>query len=142
MWKLAFVLVAVLGGSAAASQEQTHRWKAVTITADTDLFGDVEVKASADAAGVVRSLVVTSKAGTITVPRPWLAKLPVVKLASIEIRTERGYGPQPWLYVVFHLASGANDTMHVSFRNGKLSDASTDIAAAKGTFKHSTIAAP
>jgi len=142
MWKLVFVLMAVLAGSAAASQEQIHRWKAVTVTADTDRFGDVEVKASADAAGVVRLLVVTSKAGTITVPKAWLAKLPAVKLASIEIRTERGYETQPWLYVVFHLASGPNDTMHVSFRNGKLSDASTDVAAGKGTFKHSTIAAP
>ena len=139
---VALALLTILAGSALASQEQTHRWKTVTVVADTSLFGDVEVKTSADATGIVQSLDVTAKGATISVPKAWLAKLPAVKLASIEVRSERGYDPQPWLYVVFHLPSGANDVLHVSFQNGKLSGASTDIATSSTASKHTSIAAP
>lgn len=142
MSKLVFVLLLALAGSALASQEQIHRWKTVTVVADTDLFGDVEVKTSADASGVVQSLAVTAKGATITVPKAWLAKLPAVKLGSIEVRSERGYDPQPWLYVVFRLPSGANDVLHVSFQNGKLAGASTEIATSPTASKHTNIAAP
>lgn len=142
MWKLVLFVIVALAGSALASQEQIHRWKTVTLVADTDLFGDVEVKASADGTGIVQSLAVTAKGATITVPKAWLAKLPAVKLASLEVRSERGYDPQPWLYVVFHLPSGANDVLHVSFQNGKLTGASTDIATSPTASKHTSIATP
>jgi len=96
MWKLVLVVTVALVGTAIASQEQTHRWKTVTIVAETNLFGDVDVKTSADATGIVQALEVTAKGATITVPKAWLGKLPAVKLASIEVRSERGYDPQPW----------------------------------------------
>jgi hypothetical protein len=142
MSKLVAVFLVVLAGSALASQEQIHRWKTVTLVAETDLFGDVEVKASADASGNVQSLAVTAKRVTITVPKAWLAKLPAVTLGSIEVRSERGYDPQPWLYVVFHMPSGANDVLHVSFQNGKLAGASLDTATSASASKHTQIPAP
>ncbi|MBX3158674.1 MAG: hypothetical protein KF773_22085 [Deltaproteobacteria bacterium] len=139
---LSFLL---LTGTAAASQEQIHRWKTATIVAPTSLFGDVEVKAGADASGNVTSLAVTAQGTTITVPATWLATLPKVPLASLEVRTERGYDPQPILYVVFRTGpttvKGSID-LHVWFQGGKLTGASLNTYDGAGNSKFEQRKAP
>jgi len=47
------LLVVVFAGPAHASREQIHPWQAAKIAVSTNLFGDVEVHATADAKGTV-----------------------------------------------------------------------------------------
>jgi hypothetical protein len=150
--KLALALVAcLLAAPALASREQIHRWKAATITVSTDKFGDVEARATANDDGNVKTLALVIKGKTITVPEKWIAKLPAMPLASLEIRTEPGSlrsspGPaEPWLYLVFR--NGAKDAattvqLHLAFQKGKLDHASSTTFDGKGGSKNATIAAP
>lgn len=139
------LVVLALSGSALASEEQIHTWKAVKLTVATDLFGDVAVSATADAKGSVTTVDVAIKGKTITIPAKWLATLPAMPLGSLEIRTERGYDPQPWLYVYFR--SGPTNVagsvaVHLAIQGGKLKDASLDTYDGKGGSKHETRKAP
>ncbi|HEU0037591.1 MAG TPA: hypothetical protein VFQ53_43570 [Kofleriaceae bacterium] len=132
MLRIALVVLALFAVPAHASEEQIHHWKTATLSADTDLFGTVEVKATADAGGNVKTLAVTAKGKTIVVPEAWLKTLPSLPLASIQIRTERGYDPQPWLYVFFQTPSTPQIQTHISFQGGKLVQASITKLNAKG----------
>ena len=141
LMRLAALIVLALASSGHASQEQIHNWKAVNIVADTSLFGDVEVKATADAKGNVQSLVVTSNGRTIAIPTSWLRTLPAMRLGSLEVRTEVGYDPKPWLYVVFHVG-WTQDLVHIAFQNGKLAHAGLTTVDAKGDKKYEQRKAP
>jgi hypothetical protein len=139
------VLLTLLGGPAIASQEQIHPWKTVSISAATKLFGDVEMKATGDTAGNLKTLDVVIKGKTLTVPAKWIATLPAMPLSSLEIRTERGYDPEPWLYAYFQNgADGAKGTieLHISFQGGKLKDAATNTHDGKGNAKFETKKGP
>ena len=139
------LLVVAFAGSAVASQEQTHTWKSANVSVSTTLFGDVEVHATADASGTVKTVEVVVKGKTIAVPPKWIATLPAMPLSSLEIRTERGYDPQPWLYVYFR--SGPVDAkgtvaLHLAFQGGVMKDASVDTYDGKGNSKHEDRKAP
>ena len=143
---LACVACLLLALPSAASEEEIHAWSAATIVAPTSLFGEVEVRAKADAAsGALRELSVKLRGQTIVVPPTWLATLPQLPLSSLQVRSERGYDPEPWLYVWFRTApptvAGAV-TVHLAFQGGKLRDASLDTHDGKGGSKHETRAAP
>jgi hypothetical protein len=142
MTRLVLVLLIAMGSAAHASEEEIHRWKSVTVVADTRLFGDVEVKATADAQGHVAALSVTARGKTIAVPARWLASLGALRLASLEVRSEVGYDPQPWLYVVFDRGVATRDRVHVAFQGGKLAHASITTVDARGNRKHEQRKAP
>ena len=135
----------LLVSPAFASQEQIHRWKSATVTATTDLFGDVEMTVTADDKGNLKTLVVKVKGKTIDVPAKWIATLPAVPIASLEIRTERGRGKEPWLYAFFR--TGSEDVkgtirLHVMFRGGKLEEALKQVTESATTSKSEFIKAP
>jgi len=136
--KLTASLLAVMAltSHAMASQEQIHKWKAATVVADTSLLGTVEVKATADSGGNVQTLAVTVKGTTITIPEKWLKTLPDLPLASIQVRSERGYDPTPWLYIYFESPSTPKVHTHIAIQNGKLARASITTVDANGTQKH------
>ena len=142
MLKLTLALLVALGSAAHASQEQIHSWKSATLVADTQLFGDVEVKATANAKGDVQALSVTVKGKPLALPPAWLATLPSLRLASLEVRTEVGYDPQPWLYLVFDSGIATRDRVHIAFQGGKLAHATVTTVDAKGNRKHETRKAP
>jgi hypothetical protein len=142
MRELALVLLIAMVSTAHASQEVIHSWKSVTVVADTRLVGDVEVKAAADAKGNVQALSVAVKGKTIAIPAKWLASLPPLRLASIEVRSEVGYDPQPWLYVVFDLGIATRDRVHIAIQGGKLVHATVTTVDAKGNLKHEQRKAP
>lgn len=133
------LIVLLLAAPAFASQEQTHVWKSATVAATTQLFGDVEMKATADASGNVKTLDIIVKGKTLAVPAKWLASLPAVPLASLEIRTERGWDKDPWLYAVFRTgprtAKGSIE-LHIAVQGGRLIDAAIDTADGAGGSKH------
>jgi hypothetical protein len=139
------LLILALAGPAIASQEQIHPWKSFSISASTQLFGDVEMKATGDAKGNLKTLDVVVKGKTITVPAKWLATLPAMPLSSLEIRTERGYDAEPYLYAYFRNgAKNAKGTveLHLAFYGGKLKDASTNTHDGKGSSQHERKPAP
>ena len=142
--KLIVSLLAVMAltSHAMASQEEIHNWKAATVVADTSLFGTVEVKATADSGGNVQTLSVTVKGTTITIPEKWLKTLPDLPLASIQVRSERGYDPTPWLYIYFESPSIPKVHTHIAIQNGKLARASITTVDANGTQKHEDRNAP
>ncbi len=142
MAKLVVALLLAMVSSSAASEEEIHRWTAVTVVADTRLFGDVEVKATADAKGNVATLTVTVKGKAVVIPAKWIATLPPLRLASLEVRSEVGYDPQPWLYVVFDRGIATRDRVHVAFQGGKLTHATVTTVDAKGNRKHDERKAP
>lgn len=139
---LLLLAIVALTSPAMASEEQIHNWKAATLAADTSLFGTVEVKATADSGGNLQSLAVTVKGKTITVPEKWLKTLPSLPLASIQVRSERGYDPTPWLYIYFETPSVPKVQTHIAIQNGKLVRASITTIDAKGTRKHEDRKAP
>ena len=142
MRKLVVVLLFASISPAHASQEEIHGWKSVTVVADTKLFGDVEVKATADAKGNVQALSIAVKGKSISIPAPWLASLPPLRLASLEVRSEVGYDPQPWLYVVFDRGIATRDRVHIAMQGGKLMHATLTTVDAKGNRKHEQRKAP
>lgn len=138
---LAALLVVVFAGSALASEEEIHHWRSATVSAPTQLFGDVEVKAAADPKGNLTSLEVVAKAKTTSVPAKFLATLPPLPLASLEIRSEVGYDKDPWLYIVFR--TGARTVpgsveVHIAMQGGKLVNASLETFDGKGSSKRVT----
>ena len=139
---LSLLAMMALTSAAMASQEQIHNWKAATLVADTSLFGTVEVKATADSGGNVQTLTVTMNGTAITIPETWLKTLPGLPLASIQVRSERGYGPTPWLYIYFESPRIPKVQTHIAIQNGKLVRASITTVDAKGTAKHEDRKAP
>jgi hypothetical protein len=141
----ALVLTLAFARAATASQEQIHRWKTATVVAPTDLFGDVEVKAGADATGHVTSLTMTVSGTAIAVPASWLGTLPKMPLASLEIRSEKGRTGTPVLYAVFKsgptTVAGSVD-VHIWFQGGKLAGASVTTYDGKGGSKWDQRKAP
>jgi hypothetical protein len=113
-----------------ASEEMIHPWKKVSLVADGggSGFGDVTVTAEGSigaAAMRVTSLAVKVQGKTITIPSKALQDLPGLQLHSLEVRSERGYDKDPWLYVVFKLwrpkrpASITSETVHFAIQGGK-----------------------
>jgi hypothetical protein len=144
MRKLAFLLTLALATPSLASQEQTHVWKSATVAATTQLFGDVAMKATADASGNLVTLDIVVKGKRISVPAKLISSLPAMPLASLEIRTERGYDKDPWLYAYF--LSGPTNVkgsvaVHIAVQGGKLMDASIDTYDGAGASKHVTVSA-
>jgi hypothetical protein len=142
MTRLVLALLIAMGSTAHASEEEIHRWKSVTVVADTRLFGDVEVKATANAQGHLQALSVPVKGQTIAVPAKWLAQRAPLRLASLEVRSEVGYDPQPWLYVVFDRGLATKDRVHIAFQGGKLAHAALTTVDAKGNRKYEQRKAP
>lgn len=135
------MVIAALAGTALASEEEIHGWKSATIAASTQLFGDVEVKATADAKGNVATVTVTAKGKTIVVPAKWLAGLGALPLSTLEIRSEVGYDPQPWLYVVFRTGPRTvkgSVEVHIALQGGKLVHATLNTFDGKGGSKFET----
>ncbi len=135
------LLILALAGPAIASQEEIHPWKSVTVAASTKRFGDVEMKATGDAAGNLKTLEVIVKGKRLTVPAKWLATFPAMPLSSLEIRTERGWDPEPWLYAYFRNGpASAKGTIevHIAFQGGKLKDANIATHDGTGNAKHDT----
>jgi hypothetical protein len=137
---VAFVLATLSG--ARASEEEIHHWRSATLTGDTSLFGAVEVRAAADSSGNVQTLEVTAKGVTVVIPPKWLNTLPSLPLASIQLRTERGYDPQPWLYVYFRTTSQPQVAVHIAIQDGKLRHASITTVDANGNRKDEQRKAP
>lgn len=148
MQRLAAVFLALglsLSHTASASQEQIHRWKTVMVVAPTDLFGDVEVNAGADASGNVNGLSVRIAGATIGVPATWLATLPKMPLSSLEIRSEKGMTGKPILYAVFRngpTTVAGSQTVHIWFQDGKLESALVMTYDGKGSSKWDQRKAP
>jgi hypothetical protein len=109
-------------------------------------FGQVEVVAKAGA-GKLASLTVTVGKRVIVVPASWLATLPAMELSGIEVRSERGYGPAPVLYVVLRgarttLGTDRERRVHLWFESGALTRATITTTDAKGTTRFEERKAP
>jgi hypothetical protein len=140
-----FLLVLATAGVAVASKERIHEWRSLELSAVTEHFGLVEVRASADAKGNVNTLRVSYGEASITVPEQWIDVLPDLPLSSVEIRSEPGDDSRPWLYLFFRKGlPGANKTVevHIAFRSGKLDSASTMTSDGKGGGQHKAFRAP
>jgi hypothetical protein len=142
MRKLALIVLIAMVSTAHASQEEIHHWKSVTVVAETRLFGDVEVKAAADAKGNIQALSVAVKGKTVAVPANWIGSLPPLRLASLEVRTEVGYDPQPWLYIVFDRGLATRERVHIAIQGGKLAHAMLTTVDARGNLKRELRKAP
>jgi hypothetical protein len=117
----------------------------VEVVAATDLFGDVAIKAVADATSNVTSLSATISGATIVVPAAWLATLPKVPLASLEIRSEKGMRGPPTLYAVFRTGPttvAGSQLVHIGFQGGKLAGGSVTTYDGKGGSKWAQHKAP
>lgn len=125
----AIVAAAVLAWSfaAQASEEEIHQAKRVAAVADTSLFGEVEARAETapGAKPALKSLTVVVKSTPIVFPAAAFEGLPPLALEGLQIRSERGYDKDPWLYVVFqvaahHLPAGAQrQSVHFAISAGK-----------------------
>jgi hypothetical protein len=111
-----------------ASEEMIHPWKQATVQVDTGKsFGVVEVTVKATLTPKPALTALTVKAGgrALALPARALADLPELDVSTLEIRTEPGYDPQPWLYVVFQvprhrLAAGTTQQwLSFSFQGGQ-----------------------
>ena len=132
--------VVVAASPALASQERIHPLTRVTLATHAAAFGDIEVVAKA-AGGKLASLSITAGKRTIVVPAAWLRTLPAMELAGIEIRSERGYGPAPILYVVVRgdraqLGTARDRRVHFAIEAGKLTGASITTIDANGATKY------
>jgi hypothetical protein len=130
---MAFALLVASSTAAHASEEEIHEWKQVSITVDTNLFGEVTVQA-VRSAGRVGSLTVKLGKDTVTVSTDWLKRLPPLRITSIEVRSERGYDPKPWLYIVF-ATDKPQQKGYVAIQDGKLVKAFTITRDDKGQMK-------
>ncbi len=125
----AIVAAAVLAWSHAAhaSEEEIHQAKRVTAVAETGMFGEVEVRAEATpgAKPALKSLAVVVKGTAIAFPAAAFEGLPPLALEGLQLRSERGYDKDPWLYVVLqvaahHLPAGAQrQSVHFAISAGK-----------------------
>lgn len=138
------VAVVAWGGAALGSEEEIHPFKRVTAVADAGAsFGEVEVRAEASSAAkpALKSLALTIKGTKLEVPAAALAGLPPLSLASLEVRSERGYDKEPWLYVVFtvepHLlpAGAKRQVVHFAVNGGKVRYRSVTLTDASGQSK-------
>ena len=98
--------ILVIASPLRASEEMIHPWKQATVQVDTGKsFGLVEVtvKATLTPKPALTTLTVKAAGRALALPAKALADLPDLDVSSLEIRTEPGYDPQPWLYVVFQV---------------------------------------
>jgi hypothetical protein len=148
MRRSAVVLLALslLVRPAAASEESIHNWTKAIVVADTDSFGDVEVRAtgSRGATPRVQSITVKTEKTTIPISKAFVKSLPAMRLNTVQVHTEAGYDPDPWLYVVFETtASGTSakvkgQWVHFAIQSGRLVHASIKTQGASGQFKFET----
>jgi hypothetical protein len=132
----ACAVLAMLEPAAGASQEQIHRWKHVALDLDAGAFGSVTITAAGDDRGHVVNLGLAVDHATYDLDAPWLAAQSVL-LASIEVRTEAGTDPKPWLYLVFKLdlapAKSRRDArLRITYHDGKLVGAAVEVTDAAG----------
>jgi hypothetical protein len=142
---LTLALALAVSRPAAASEEEIHAWKRVTVAVTTGAdFGEVEVtaeRAPPPAQPRLTSLTVTIKGKKLVVPAAVLKDAPPVALESLAVHSERGYDKHPWLYAVFKvtkasLPAGAVDGwVYFAFQDGKLRHRSLKTRDAKGQYK-------
>ena len=138
---LALLALFALTSPAYASEEEIHPWKTMAVTADTQLHGPVEVKVGAGPKGNVATIAVTSRGKTITVPANWIETLPALRIESLQVRSEVGHDPQPWLYAVFKVGTTSDEVLF-AIQGGKLVHATIKTRDAQGQFKWDVRKAP
>jgi hypothetical protein len=141
---LTLALALTASRPAAASEEEIHSWKRVTVAVTAGDFGDVEVtaeRAPLPAKPRLTSLAVAVKGKTLVVPAAALKDAPPVALEALAVHSERGYDKHPWLYAVFKvtkasLPAGAVDGwVYFAFQDGTLRYRALKTRDAKGQFK-------
>ncbi|MBW1810791.1 MAG: hypothetical protein JRJ19_13740 [Deltaproteobacteria bacterium] len=117
------------------SQERTHFPYSISMSADTGkLFGEVSVQIESErdkSKPKIKSIRLQIKGKWKTVPAKAFADLESPLLHKSEIRTERGWGDSPWLYIYF-------EVLHWDDK-GKWHTRKVHIAWHKGRFEHRSI---
>jgi hypothetical protein len=128
---------------AAASEEEIHAWRRVTVTVTAGDFGDVEVTAEAapPPQSRLKSVGLTVKGKKLVVPAAALKDAPAIRLETLAVHSERGYDQHPWLYVVIKVAKGGlpagavDGWLYFAVQDGKLRHRALKTRDAKGQYK-------
>jgi hypothetical protein len=99
--------------------------RTVTLKTDaiqSDDFGEVKATYShSPSTGDPRlqDVSVEYRGKTMAVPRQSISDHPELIIDSARLSCERGYGPQPWLYLSFQLRSNPKKRFNIAFTDGK-----------------------
>ena len=117
--------------------QEIPAWRSAEIVAHSSTIGDLDLRASSDAKGHVRSLAISGPGIALDVPAAWLATLPPLELDTVAVRGETGA-----VYVTF--ATGGADHEHVRLvvREGKLVEADITRVTGEGKEKSEVRPAP
>lgn len=119
----------------------------VAIAADTPEFGPVHalIRRAGDDAGRIAGIEVSYGGRTIKLPRKAFGGLDAVFMKTWEIRTERGYGNAPWLYLRVqspHRIAGGESlpkTITFGFNSGRFKSVSVNTPVSHTSTKASTL---
>jgi cation transporter-like permease len=119
--------------SAAPPTQEIPAWQSAAIVAHAQA-GDLDVKATGDAAGHVHSLQLRGGDVAIDVPSTWLDTLPPLELDTISLRND---GPPSARVLHVSFATGGKDDEHVRFaiEQGKVTEAAITRVTSEGKEK-------
>jgi magnesium transporter len=120
--------------STAPTVHEMPTWKSAAIVVHSESAGDLDIKATADTKGHVRSFAITGAGVAIDVPATWLESLPPIDLGTVALR---GDGPKSDRKLGLSFATGGEDDEHVRFaiENGKITQATIIKTTAEGKEK-------
>ena len=120
--------------STAPTVHEVPTWRSAAIVVHSESAGDLDIVATADAKGHVRSLAITGSGIAIDVPATWLATLPALDLGSVALR---GDGPASAHKLDLSFATGGEEDEHVRFgiEHGKITQARIVKVTAEGKEK-------
>ena len=140
------LVFALLPASASGSAEQILSPQTIAITVDAGKpFGRIAVTIKKKAGSpAVAAITIKVDKKTFRLPKKAFADLSKVRLSSVEVRRERGYGKHPWLYVTFLgqtrdrrlKTSKQPPRVYFAIQNGKLMHRSISFVTPKGRYDH------
>ena len=114
--------------SAATVAQEIPRWESAVVVAHSTTLGTIDVKASADPQGHVRTLAIEGA----EIPATWLATLPPLELDTLAMRTD---APTHRLLVTFATTGADDPHVRLTIENGKVVDATIVRTTAEGKEK-------
>jgi magnesium transporter len=120
--------------STAPTVHELPTWQSAAIVVHSESVGDLDIKATGDAKGHVRSLAITGSGIAIDVPATWLDTLPPIELGTVALR---GEGPASAHTLDLSFATGGDEDERVRFAisNGTITQATIIKTTAEGKEK-------
>ena len=92
--------IALVLGLASASEEQIAPWSEITISTDFIApYAESKVTLKTEGGALTRVTVKPASTAEVVVPKEALKGLTAVQLQSVQLTSEMGYDPVPWLYI-------------------------------------------